>query len=169
VTTGCGDGTVFCPAANVLRQKMAVFLIKAANQPWPCAWAVQRHSVRRHLHRTSKLANLGVTAGCQANPDSTRPYVAEANVLRQEWRYSDQCIGPRPMPAPGCSTTFLRQRLYPSRIANQIGGRMSEQPGIRPPYLPGRTFSARRWRCSDQDLRPRAVSPRQTRVAPALS
>jgi len=35
ITGGCGDGTVFCPDANLTRRQMAIFLAKALGLHWP--------------------------------------------------------------------------------------------------------------------------------------
>ena len=78
---------MYCPEANVLRQEMAVFLIKASgNTTDACAGMfndVPCDSI--YAPFIEKLANLGVTAGCQSNPPFDPPvYCPEANVLRQE-------------------------------------------------------------------------------------
>ena len=35
ITVGCGDGTIYCPDANLTRRQMAVFLAKALGLQWP--------------------------------------------------------------------------------------------------------------------------------------
>lgn len=35
ITGGCGDGTIFCPNANVTRRQMAIFLAKSLGLHWP--------------------------------------------------------------------------------------------------------------------------------------
>src|SRR4029077_8810177 len=35
ITGGCGNGTTFCPDANLTRRQMAVFLAKALRLHWP--------------------------------------------------------------------------------------------------------------------------------------
>ncbi|HYX45758.1 MAG TPA: S-layer homology domain-containing protein, partial [Sphingomicrobium sp.] len=35
ITGGCGDGTTFCPDANLTRRQMAIFLAKALGLHWP--------------------------------------------------------------------------------------------------------------------------------------
>jgi len=35
ITGGCGNGTTFCPDANLTRRQMAIFLAKALGLHWP--------------------------------------------------------------------------------------------------------------------------------------
>ena len=34
ISGGCGDGTTFCPDANLTRRQMAIFLAKALGPHW---------------------------------------------------------------------------------------------------------------------------------------
>ena len=82
---------MFCPTANVLRQEMAVFLIKAANQlPAACAGLfndVPCDSI--YAPYIEKLSNLGVTAGARAIRDSARPCTARRPTsCARRWRCS---------------------------------------------------------------------------------
>jgi hypothetical protein len=86
ITGGCGDGTTYCPAANVTRAQMAVFLLKAkygsayippalvdgtgfgdvATDYWAATWIKQ-------------LAAEGITGGCGGGN-----YCPEATVTREQ-------------------------------------------------------------------------------------
>ena len=65
VTTGCGDGTVFCPDDTVTRAQMAVFLSRAfdlAEGPDPGFGDVS--SDAWYAADVAKLAASGITKGC---------------------------------------------------------------------------------------------------------
>jgi hypothetical protein len=87
VTAGCGDGTTFCPDSDVLRQEMAVFLLKAflgkTYVPPACTPPGQFTDVPCPGLYTDFIEDLktrGITAGCG---DGTT-FCPVANVLRQE-------------------------------------------------------------------------------------
>ena len=81
ITTGCGDGTRYCPDNAVTRAEMAVFLARAFNLPdgpdpgfsdvAPDAW---------YASAVAKLAASGVTTGCG---DGTR-YCPDDTVTRAQ-------------------------------------------------------------------------------------
>ncbi|MXZ98593.1 MAG: CHAP domain-containing protein [Acidimicrobiaceae bacterium] len=81
ITTGCGDGTRYCPDDTVTRAQMAVFLARAFNLPdgpdpgfsdvTPDAW---------YAPAIAELAASGVTTGCG---DGTR-YCPDDTVTRAE-------------------------------------------------------------------------------------
>jgi hypothetical protein len=76
ITAGCGDGSTFCPEANVLRQEMAVFLLRtlmgggyvppACTPPGifgdvPCPG--------QYTDFIEDLKTRGITAGCHGGVD----------------------------------------------------------------------------------------------------
>ncbi len=95
ITAGCqapGDPLAYCPDSNVLRQEMAVFLLKASlgsgytppactsifsDVPCPATPAFPYSDFIEDLH------TRGITAGCQA-PLDPLAFCPGANVLRQE-------------------------------------------------------------------------------------
>ena len=95
VTAGCGDGTIFCPLRNNLRQEMAPFLLKASLGPSyvppactgvfsdvPCP-ATPEFPYSNFIE---DLSARGITAGCASNPGPppTVQYCPERAVLRSE-------------------------------------------------------------------------------------
>jgi len=87
ITAGCGDGTVFCPEANILRQEMAVFLLKAllgsSYVPPACTPPGMFTDVACPDLYTDWIEDLktrGITAGCG---DGTT-FCPLATVTRQE-------------------------------------------------------------------------------------
>jgi len=95
ITAGCqapGDPLAYCPDSNVLRQEMAVFLLKASlgsgytppactsifsDVPCPATPAFPYSDFIEDLH------TRGITAGCQG-PGDPLAFCPGANVLRQE-------------------------------------------------------------------------------------
>ena len=87
VTAGCGDGTMYCPTQDVLRQEMAVFLLKSfltsSYVPPACTPPGQFIDVPCPGLYTDWIEDLktrNITAGCG---DGTT-YCPDANILRQE-------------------------------------------------------------------------------------
>jgi peptidoglycan-N-acetylglucosamine deacetylase len=80
VTTGCGDGR-YCPDADVTREQMATFLVRAFGLP-----AVGGHTYRDvssvHAANVQALTAAGVTIGCDAR-DPTR-FCGSDPVTRQQ-------------------------------------------------------------------------------------
>ena len=65
VTTGCGDGTNFCPEGSVTRAQMAVFLSRAYNLPeGRDPGFVDVSSDAWFAAEVAKLAASGITTGC---------------------------------------------------------------------------------------------------------
>ncbi len=77
ITAGCGDGTTFCPDANVLRQEMAVFLLKtllgsATTSRRPARLRAQFGDAPAPGLYTDLIEDLktrGITAGCHGGVD----------------------------------------------------------------------------------------------------
>jgi hypothetical protein len=78
ITAGCGDGTTYCPDANVLRQEMAVFLLKtsqgSAYTPPPCTPPPGQVFAdvacpSQYADWIEDLSTRGVTGGCDTVPD----------------------------------------------------------------------------------------------------
>ncbi|HEY1252307.1 MAG TPA: S-layer homology domain-containing protein [Thermoanaerobaculia bacterium] len=75
VTAGCGDGTTYCPVQNVLRQEMAVFLLKgflgAGYVPPACTPPGQFTDVAcpgLYTDFVEDLKTRGITGGCAVGP-----------------------------------------------------------------------------------------------------
>ena len=65
VTTGCGDGTKFCPDDTVTRDQMAVFLTRAFNlDPGPAPGFTDVADDAWYYDQVAALAASGITAGC---------------------------------------------------------------------------------------------------------
>ena len=65
VTTGCGDGSGFCPDRNVTRAQMAVFLSRAYNlPPGPDPDFSDVPGDAWYAADVAKLAASGITVGC---------------------------------------------------------------------------------------------------------
>ena len=65
VTTGCGDGTGFCPDRTVTRAQMAVFLSRAYSLPeGPDPSFSDVASDAWYVSEVAKLAASGITVGC---------------------------------------------------------------------------------------------------------
>ena len=65
VTSGCGDGTRFCPDDTVTRAQMAVFLSRAFNLPdGPDPGFADVPADEWYAQHVAKLAASGITAGC---------------------------------------------------------------------------------------------------------
>ena len=65
VTSGCGDGTAFCPHDTVNRAQMAVFLTRAFNlDPGPDPGFTDVAADAWYYNQTAALAASGITAGC---------------------------------------------------------------------------------------------------------
>ncbi|HEY7593113.1 MAG TPA: PQQ-dependent sugar dehydrogenase, partial [Actinophytocola sp.] len=71
ITAGCGDGTIYCPDANVLRQEMAVFLLKTSQGSGYVPPACTEPPVFADVACPSQYADWiqdlktrGITAGC---------------------------------------------------------------------------------------------------------
>ena len=70
VTTGCGDGTRFCPDDSVTRAQMAVFLARAFGlEPGPVPGFSDVPADAWYLDQLTALAASGITRGCD---DGTR-------------------------------------------------------------------------------------------------
>ena len=88
VTTGCGDGTVFCPDSSVTRAQMAVFLTRAydlADGPDPGFTDVGADAW--YAPAVARLAASGITTGCGDGtvfcPDSITTRAQMAVFLRR--------------------------------------------------------------------------------------
>ena len=77
VTGGCGDGSTFCPSANVLRQEMAPFLLKAflgsGHTPAPCTGLFADVPCPAtpefpYSDFIEDLSTRGITGGCVLGP-----------------------------------------------------------------------------------------------------
>ena len=76
ITAGCGDGTTYCPGANVLRQEMAVFLLKtllgSGYVPPACTPPGQFADTPcpgQYTNWAEDLKTRGITAGCHGGVD----------------------------------------------------------------------------------------------------
>jgi hypothetical protein len=76
ITAGCGDGTTYCPTDNVLRQEMAVFLLKTllggGYTPPACTPPGQFGDVPcpgLYTDWVEDLKTRGITAGCHGGAD----------------------------------------------------------------------------------------------------
>lgn len=71
VTLGCGNGN-FCPNDNVPREQMAAFILRARGEFDPPTPASQRFNdvppENVFYNFIDRLADLGITVGCQASP-----------------------------------------------------------------------------------------------------
>ena len=104
VTTGCGDGTGFCPDRTVTRAQMAVFLSRAYSLPeGPDPGFSDVPSDAWYVSEVAKLAASGITVGCGDGSmfcpgrDTTRAQMATFlwRAENPEWRDS-----PTPEPEP---------------------------------------------------------------------
>ena len=164
VSVGCGDGTLFCPAAATTRQEMAVFLLKASQgagyDPPDCVGLFADVACTPGTGFPDWIEDLygrGITAGCQA-PGDPLAYCPTRDVLRSEMAVFllKASQGARLRPAR------LRRPLRGRRLHAGLGlcglDRGSLQPrddvglsGSRrsaPRTARTTTFFARRWRCS---------------------
>ena len=87
ITAGCGDGTTYCPTAEVLRQEMAVFLLKtllggdyAPPACTPPGMFTDVPCPGLYTDFVEDLKTRGITAGCG---DGTT-FCPTATVTRQE-------------------------------------------------------------------------------------
>ena len=114
VTAGgaCGG---YCPTANVLRQQMAVFLLKSlfgsGNAPPPATGTVFNDVPASDPFAPwiEDLANRGITGGCASNPPFPPPvYCPTANVLRQQMAVFllKTLLGAGYAPPPATGTLF---------------------------------------------------------------
>ena len=83
VTSGCGDGSLFCPYDSVSRAQMAVFLYRAfdlpdADEPAGFTDVADDHWAADHI---DALAASGITSGCRSEPWSFCP---EGSVTKAE-------------------------------------------------------------------------------------
>jgi trimeric autotransporter adhesin len=91
VTSGCGDGSTYCPLQNVLRQEMAVFLLKGflgsgyappnctgLFQDVPCPPTPQFP----FSNFIEDLSTRGITSGCQVGPPAL--FCPDQNVTRAQ-------------------------------------------------------------------------------------
>jgi hypothetical protein len=103
VTGGCGDGTTFCPGANVLRQEMAPFLLKAflgsGHTPAPCT-------------------GLFDDVPCPATPEF--PYSDFIEDLSARGITGGCAIGPPALYCPGLPVT--RAQIAPFLLKTLMGG-----------------------------------------------
>jgi cysteine-rich repeat protein len=91
VTSGCGDGTMYCPLNNNLRQEMSVFLLKAsqgaAYVPPDCTGLFQDVPCPAtpefpYSNFIEDLSTRGITTGCQVGPPAL--YCPDQNVTRAQ-------------------------------------------------------------------------------------
>lgn len=73
ITTGCGDGSRFCPTDSVTRAQMATFLVRAFQ--WNVSGAPRFVDVFGNYHEEdiNILVATGITAGCSDNPPKYCP------------------------------------------------------------------------------------------------
>jgi hypothetical protein len=91
VTSGCGDGTTYCPLQNNLRQEMSVFLLKAsqgaAYVPPDCTGLFQDVPCPAtpefpYSNFIEDLSTRGITSGCQVGPPAL--FCPDQNVTRAQ-------------------------------------------------------------------------------------
>jgi len=91
VTSGCGNGTTYCPLQNNLRQEMSVFLLKAFlgpdYTPPNCAGLFQDVPCPAtpefpYSNFIEDLSTRGITSGCQVGPPAL--YCPDQNVTRAQ-------------------------------------------------------------------------------------
>ena len=84
ITAGCGDGSTYCPDADVLRQEMAVFLLKMSQGSGYTPPACTPPGVFADVPCPSQyadwiedLSTRGITGGCDLVPNfcPTRPVI----------------------------------------------------------------------------------------------
>ena len=75
ITTGCGDGTMFCPGRDTNRGQMATFLWRAKNPDWQAASSPGTES-----NELSRWVKSGIVDR----------YGAEAPWLQEVWDYTDR-------------------------------------------------------------------------------
>ena len=75
VTTGCGDGSEFCPGTSVSRAQMAAFLYRAFDLPEAAERAGFSDVADDHwaVGYIDALAASGITVGCKSEPFSYCP------------------------------------------------------------------------------------------------
>jgi len=64
ITTGCVDGTMYCPTSNVLRDQMATFLARAYNYPAAATNYFWDDNGNFHEPDINRIAQAGITSGC---------------------------------------------------------------------------------------------------------
>ena len=95
ITAGCQSDPpfsppVYCPVAHVLRQEMAVFLLKTSQGSSYVPPGCTGHfsdvpCPSLYADFIEDLSNRGITAGCQSDPPFSPPvYCPTSDVLRQE-------------------------------------------------------------------------------------
>ena len=91
VTAGCGNGTIYCPLSNNLRQEMAVFLLKgflgSGYTPPDCAGIFQDVPCPPtpefpYSNFIEDLSTRGITTGCQVGPPAL--FCPDQNVTRAQ-------------------------------------------------------------------------------------
>jgi uncharacterized repeat protein (TIGR01451 family) len=85
ITVGCGDGRNYCPNAPVSREQMPIFIMRALgelNPPTPPSQRFNDVGPERGGYRfIDRLAALGITVGCAANPPL---YCPDSPVTREQ-------------------------------------------------------------------------------------
>ena len=123
VTTGCGDGSRYCPDDAVTRDEMAVFLARAYDLPEgpdpnfsdvaPDAW---------YAPDVAKIALAGITRGCTTDPPS---YCPEEKVKRGEMAaFIHRALG-----TLGRGRPVLRSNARAALRALSLPPRPSRHPG----------------------------------------
>ena len=106
VTSGCGDGTTFCPDAIVTRAEMAVFLTRAFNlDPGPDPGFSDVPSGAWYYNQAAALAASGITAGCG---DGTTFCPNQHTTRAQMATFLARALGlvDKPTPTPPTATTY---------------------------------------------------------------
>ncbi len=184
ITAGCGDGTVFCPLQNILRQEMAVFLIRSSigqfYVPPACTPPGQFTDVPCPGLYTDYIEDLktrGITAGCGDGTDllprRQRPAPGDGGLpaqdaarvgLRPAGLHASGTVHRRAVPGP---LHGLRRGPQDPRHHGRLRRRNDVLPD-RPRHAPGdgglplADFQPRALRSLVADRTPNRSRPRET-------
>lgn len=108
-TTGCQDGTVYCPRDPVTRGQMAKFLRRAGNLPASSTNHFSDDEGDVFEDDINAIAEAGVTAGCNP-PDNTR-YCPDVTTTRAQMAtFLGRLLNLEPMPPPDPDPTAMTER-----------------------------------------------------------
>ena len=110
ITTGCGDGSRFCPDGNVTRGQMAAFLVRAFDLPSASAAGFTDTSGSVFNGDIDALAAARITAGCAAKPTRYCPNrVVPRGQMATFLARALNLVG-RPAPPPQPRIAFVSDR-----------------------------------------------------------
>ncbi|MGH2445548.1 MAG: S-layer homology domain-containing protein, partial [Candidatus Limnocylindria bacterium] len=79
ITAGCGSGK-YCPNAPVTREQMASFLVRVLDLPSPSRDYFGDDNSSQHEADINRLAEAGITGGCETNRFCPRSNVTRAQM-----------------------------------------------------------------------------------------